>query len=139
METWQALAALIGRILLVVIFLNSGIGKIGNFSGTVQSMIRHGVPFADLALTGAIFCEVVGSIAIMLGYFTRFGAVLLLLFLVPTTYFFHTDFADPMQKIQFMKNLSIFGGLLVLLVMGPGRFSLDHVLHKAPKPAVGDQ
>jgi uncharacterized membrane protein YphA (DoxX/SURF4 family) len=67
-----------------------------------------------------------------LGYFTRFGAVLLLLFLIPTTLIFHGA-DDPGQKIQFMKNVSMFGGLLVLLSAGAGRFSLDYLFRERKK------
>jgi putative oxidoreductase len=128
MEAWKALAALIGRILLALIFLNSGIGKIGNFAGTAQYMAGHGMPYASFFLVGAIFFELVGSITIILGYFARFGAVLILIFLAPTTLIFHNIFVDPKMMIHFMKNVSMFGGLLVLLSAGPGRYSLDHYL-----------
>jgi putative oxidoreductase len=128
MEGWKAFAILIGRILLALIFLQSGIGKIRNFAGTAQFMANYGMPFATFFLVGAIFFELVGSITIILGYFARFGTVLLLIFLIPTTLIFHTNFTDPMQKIHFMKNLSMFGGFLVLLSVGPGRYSLAHFL-----------
>ena len=133
MDGWRALAALIGRILLVLIFLNSGIGKVGNFGGTAQYMAGHGMPYATFFLVGAIFFEWVGSITIILGYFARFGALLLLIFLIPTTLIFHTNFVDPMQKIHFMKNVSMFGGLLILLSTGAGRYSLDYLLRKGGK------
>jgi putative oxidoreductase len=55
------------------------------------------------------------------------------IFLIPTTLIFHTNFADPMQKIQFMKNMSMFGGCLVLLAAGAGRFSLDYFLRGKKK------
>jgi uncharacterized membrane protein YphA (DoxX/SURF4 family) len=119
---------LIGRILLVLIFLNSGIGKIGNFEGTAQYMAKFGMPFPTFFLLGAIFLELVGSITVILGYFTRFGALLLIIFLIPTTLIFHTHFVDPMQKIHFMKNVSMLGGCLILLSAGGGRFSFDHLL-----------
>ena len=95
MEWLKAFAILIGRILLVLIFLNSGIGKIGNFEGTAQYMAKFGMPYTNFFLLGAIFFELVGSITVILGYFTRFGALLLLIFLIPTTLIFHTNFADP--------------------------------------------
>jgi len=133
MEGWKALATLIGRILLALIFLQSGIGKIGNFAGTAQYMASQGMSYATFFLVGAIFFELVGSITIILGYFARFGTLLLLIFLIPTTLIFHTNFADPMQKINFMKNVSMFGGLLVLLAAGAGRYSLDYILRKVGK------
>jgi putative oxidoreductase len=63
----------------------------------------------------------------------RSGALLLAILLIPTTIIFHTDFDDPNQMIHFMKNVSMFGGCLVLLAMGPGRFSLDYLFRKREK------
>lgn len=133
MEWLKAFAILIGRILLALIFLKSGIGKIENFQGTAQYMAGHGMPYTNFFLVGAIFIELVGSITIILGFFTRFGTVLLLIFLIPTTLIFHNIFVDPKMMIQFMKNVSMFGGFLILLVMGPGRFSLDYVFRGKKK------
>ena len=133
MEWLKAFGSLIGRILLVLIFLNSGIGKIGNFEGTAQYMAKFGMPFVNFFLIGAIFLELVGSITAILGYYTRFGALLLLIFLVPTTLIFHANFADRMQVIQFIKNTSMFGGCLFLLCQGPGRFSLDYLFRGKKK------
>jgi putative oxidoreductase len=130
MEKLKALATLIGRILLVLLFLYSGVGKIGNFEGTAQYMAKYGMPFVNFFLVGAIFLECVGSLTIIFGYFTRFGTLLLIIFLIPTTLIFHTNFTDPMQKIHFMKNVSMFGGLLILLSTGAGRYSLDYLLRK---------
>jgi len=124
---------LFGRILLVLIFLKSGIGKIDNFEGTAQYMASYGMPYANFFLVGAIFFELVGSITVILGYFARFGALLLLIFLIPTTLIFHNIFADPKMMIHFMKNVSMFGGLLILLASGAGRFSLDSLLRSKKK------
>jgi len=133
MEWLKSFAILIGRILLVLIFLKSGVGKIENFQGTAQYMASHGMPYTHFFLVGAIFFELVGSITVIFGYFARFGAVLLLIFLVPTTLIFHNIFKDPPMMIQFMKNVSMFGGILVLLAVGPGRFSLDYLLRGKKK------
>jgi putative oxidoreductase len=128
MEWLKAFISLVGRILLVLIFLQSGIGKIGNFGGTAQYMTKYGMPNITFFLLGAIFFELVGSLTVILGYFTRFGALLLIIFLIPTTLIFHTNFADRVQVIMFMKNVSMFGGCLLLLSAGPGRLSLDYFL-----------
>jgi len=133
MEWLKAFFILIGRILLVLIFLNSGIGKVGNFEGTAQYMAKFGMSNTTLFLLGAIVFELLGSITVILGYFTRFGALLLLIFLIPTTLIFHTNFVDPMQKINFMKNVSMFGGCFILLAAGAGRFSLDYLLRGKKK------
>jgi putative oxidoreductase len=133
MEWLKAFGMLIGRILLVLIFLNSGIGKIGNFEGTAQYMAKFWMPLTNFFLIGAIFLELVGSIIVLLGYQARFGALLLLIFLIPTTLIFHTNFADPMQKVHFMKNVSMFGGCLILLASGAGRISLDYLIRGKKK------
>ena len=133
MEWLKSLGSLVGRILLVLIFLNSGIDKIENFDGTAKFMAQYGMPYTSLFLFGAIVFELAGSIFAILGYYTRFGALLLLVFLIPTTIIFHTNFEDPIQIIMFMKNLSMFGGCLVLLAMGPGRFSLDYIFRSRQK------
>jgi len=133
MEWLRSLVTLIGRILFVLIFLNSGIGKIENFDGTAQYMATYGMVYTSFFLFGAIILELVGSISIILGYFTRFGALLLALFLIPVTIIFHTNFDDPIQIIMLMKNISMFGGCLILLGMGAGRFSLDYLFRGRQK------
>ena len=127
MEWVKAVAMLIGRILLVLIFIKSGLGKIENFAGTAQYMAKAGMPYTTYFLLGAIFHELAGSIAIALGFLTRIGAFMLLVFLVPTTLIFHGNFADQGQVIHFMKNVSMFGGCLFLLGAGPGRLSIDYL------------
>jgi putative oxidoreductase len=133
MEWLKSLATLVGRILLVLIFLNAGIDKIEGFEGTAKFMAEYGMPYTSLFLFGAIIFELAGSIFVILGYYARFGALLLLIFLIPTTIIFHTNFGDPNQVIHFMKNVSMFGGCLVLLSMGPGRFSLDYIFRGRQK------
>jgi putative oxidoreductase len=133
MEWLKSLLSLVGRILLVLIFLNSGINKIENFEGTATYMAQYGMPYTSLFLFGAIIFELAGSVLVILGYYARFGVLLLVIFLIPTTIIFHTNFEDPNQIIHFMKNLSMFGGCLVLLGMGPGRFSLDYIFRRRPR------
>ena len=133
MEWLKAFPMLFGRILLVLIFLQSGVGKIDHFDKTAQFMASQGMPYANFFLVGAIFFELVGSVTVILGYFTRFGTLLLLIFLIPTTLIFHTNFADQIQMIMFMKNVSMFGGCLILLAAGAGRFSLDSLLRSKKK------
>ena len=127
MEWVKALLMLIGRILMVLIFLNSGIGKIGNFAETAQLMAKFGMPYTPFFLLGSIFLELVGGLSIVLGHFTRLGTLLIILFLIPATLIFHTDFGDRIQMIMFMKNVSMLGGCLFLLGAGPGRLSLDYL------------
>ncbi|MCJ7497089.1 MAG: DoxX family protein [candidate division Zixibacteria bacterium] len=116
---------LIARILLCAIFIQSGVGKIMDPSGTQQYMAAYGMPLTGLFLIGAIFCEIFGSLSILLGFKARLGATLLVIFMIPTTLIFHTKLSDQVQMIMFMKNLAIIGGLLMVAYFGSGPISLD--------------
>jgi len=128
----QGVVAVIGRILLSTIFLMSALGnKIPNFSAVAGSMAKEGVPAPQLMLVGAIAFLIAGSLSVVLGFKARIGAALLLVFLVLATYFYH-DFwtvSDPQVKqeqiIQFMKNLSMIGAMLLIITNGTGPMSLD--------------
>lgn len=119
-EKFQNYASLLGRILMAAIFVMSGLGKIANPQGTQQYMAAMGMPMTGFFLIGAIFLELVGAISLVLGYWTRAGAVLLIIFMIPATLIFHTNFSDQVQVIMFVKNLAMTGGLLTVLAFGPG-------------------
>lgn len=121
----MGIVALVGRVLLSLIFVLSGLNKVNHFFATQQTMAEHGMPMTALFLLGAIFVEVVGGLSVLVGYRARIGATALALFMVPTTLIFHTDFANQIQMIMFMKNLSITGGLLMVVAHGSGAVSLD--------------
>ncbi|UBF24230.1 DoxX family protein [Kovacikia minuta CCNUW1] len=125
MQKWILLLA---RILLSAIFLKSGFDKITGYAATQQFMAAAGLPFAALLLPLTILIELLGGLSILLGYKARWGALVLFLFLIPTTLVFHTDFSQRIQVIQFMKNLAIMGGLLMLYGTEPGTVSLDEKL-----------
>jgi putative oxidoreductase len=117
---------LIGRILLGAIFLISGISKIADPQGTQQYMQAMGMTWATtLFYMGAIVIEVGGGLSLLLGYWTRAGALALMLFMIPTTLIFHTNFGDQNQMIHFLKNLAMFGGLFYVAAYGAGPLSLD--------------
>lgn len=123
-------APLAGRILLSLIFLLSGIGKIGNFAGTAGYMAAKGMPLVPLLLLGAIAFEIGGGLSLLVGYKARLGALLLIVFLVPTTVIFHNFLAAQgpereMQMVNFLKNLGILGGLSLVLAYGSGPLSID--------------
>jgi len=126
-------ASLIGRVLLCAIFLMSGMGKITDPAGTQAYMASHHMPYTAVLLVGAILLELGGGLSLLLGLKARWGALALVVFLVPTTLIFHTNFAERLQVIQFMKNLAILGGLLTLAAFGPGPISLDAMLRRAEK------
>ena len=129
------LALLIGRVLMSVIFLGAGISKIADFAGATGYMSTRPA-FANMEgalpiLAGlAVFAEVGGGLSLLLGCFTRLGAIGLVLFMIPTTFIFHNYWTYPVgaqtvQQVMFLKNVAITGALLVLSVAGPGAFSVD--------------
>ena len=117
--------ALTGRILLAVIFLLSGLGKLADPAGTAAYVASAGLPAPVLAAWGAAILETVGGIALIAGFRTRIVALALAGFSVIAAVFFHAQFADQNQMIHFLKNLAIAGGLLQLAAFGPGRFALS--------------
>lgn len=128
----QAVLSVTGRLFLSAIFVMSVVGnKIPNFEQVTGYMAANGVPAPNILLPGAIVFLLVGSASLILGYRARVGAVLLFVFLGLANYYFH-DFwtltdsqAVQMQTIQFLKNLSIMGGLLLVMANGVGPASLD--------------
>jgi putative oxidoreductase len=136
-EVLRGLTSVAGRVALAAIFLLAAVGnKIPNYSAVAQFMGAEGVPAPRLLLAGAIVFLIVGGVSVIVGYKARFGAGLLLVFLVLATYYFH-DFwtlSDPKaqqeQMIQFFKNLSLMGAMLSLMANGPGAWSLDAATEK---------
>jgi len=123
-STVQKVSELAGRILLSVLFLLSGLGKIGAYAGTAAYMSSLGVPGALLPLV--IATEVLGALAIIVGWNTRVIALLLGGFSLLTAAIFHNNFADQIQMFMFLKNVSIAGGYLLLVANGAGPLSIDH-------------
>lgn len=114
---------LAGRILLAHIFLLAGINKISGYAGTLGYMEAMGVPGMLLPLV--ILLEIGGAVALIIGWQTRWAAYALAAFSIAAALIFHSNFAEQMQSILFMKNLAMAGGLLILAVHGAGAFSLD--------------
>ena len=142
MTTLFGMLALLGRLMLVAIFLMSAVGqKIPKFSDTAASMASEGVPLPKVMLAGAILFLLAGGLSVAAGFKARIGATLLLVFLLLATYYFH-DFwtqeepqAKQMQMIHFWKNISMMGALLLIIAHGPGLMSLDGRMI-ARRPAV---
>jgi len=122
-------AELGGRLLIAVIFITAGYGKIEGYAATQSYMAAMGVPAALLPLV--IATELGGGLLIALGLFTRLAAIGLAGFSILAAVLFHANFTDPMNQIMFMKNLAIAGGFLFLVLNGAGRISLDHRLERA--------
>ncbi|WP_216919856.1 DoxX family protein [Synechococcus sp. CCAP 1479/9] len=109
----------IARVLLCLVFLHAVIGKLTGFGAVAERIASRGIPLAPVLLAAAVVLMVVGSVLVISGVRSRLGAILLLLFLVPTTLLFHNDVADPQERIQLLKNLSIMGGLLLVAERRP--------------------
>ena len=119
---------LLGRILLVLLFILSGVGKIFNYAGTQAFMSSMGIPGIFLAPTIAL--ETLGALLIVIGYKTRILAFVLAGFTIATAVVFHMDFSNQMQMIMFNKNIAIAGGLFILTAVGGGKYSLDTYFNK---------
>ncbi len=124
MDKLNPYLGLAGRVLLAITFVVAGYGKIGGYAGTQGYMDSMGVPGMLLPLV--IILELGGGLAIIAGWQTRIVAILLAGFTLLAAFTFHLDFADRMQSILFMKNVSIAGGFLLLAAYGPGALALDN-------------
>ena len=113
----------IARIFIAIIFLMSGLNKIGNYGNTAYWMEAVGVP--SLFLPIVIALEIVGGLAIILGWKARIFSFLLAGFCMLSAIVFHSNFADQNEMINFMKNIAIAGGFLTITINGAGSFSVD--------------
>jgi putative oxidoreductase len=121
---------LIGRLLLVALFLPAGISKLSGFAGTVGYISSVGLPLPTLGAALALIVEIVGSLALLAGFQTRIAALVLAAFTLVASFFFHAYWgAAPdqafVQQLLFFKNIAVVGGLLVLAAQGAGGWSLD--------------
>lgn len=127
MQNWTAL---IGRILVAYLFIPAGIGKLTGFAGTVGYIASKGLPMPEVLAALAIVVEIGAGVALLVGYKTRWAALLLALFTLSAAVFFHNYWGVPadqqmMQQLMFGKNLGIAGGLLALAAFGAAALSLD--------------
>ncbi|MFA0791407.1 DoxX family protein [Microbulbifer echini] len=119
---------LVGRVLMSLLFIFAGWNKIGGYKMTEAFMVSMGIPALLLPLV--IIVELLGGLAILLGFFTRFSAIILFLFCLASAWIVHYSPEDPGEMTSFMKNITIAGGYLILACAGAGRFSLDHWIRK---------
>ena len=130
MTSLQNPLALIGRLLLAYLFIPAGIGKIGGFAGTAGYIASKGLPMPEVGAALAIVIEIGLGLLLLVGFQTRWAALILSLFTLAAGFFFHNYWAVPadqamMQSLLFNKNLAIVGGLLAFAAFGAGAFSLD--------------
>ena len=117
--------AAVGRVMIAVLFILSGLGKIGAFSATQGYISSVGLPFPLFSYLLAVAVETVGGTLLLVGYQTRIVSGGIAIFTLATALVFHTDFSDPNQMTHFLKNFAIAGGLLQIAAFGAGAFSLD--------------
>lgn len=122
--------ALLGRILLALLFIPAGVGKLTGFAGTVAYTASAGVPLPQVAVALALVVEIVGGLALLLGWQTRWAALALALFTLLASFFFHKFWSLPaeqagMQQLLFYKNIAVVGGLFAFAAFGAGALSVD--------------
>lgn len=135
MHAVRGFLSVIARLMIVAIFLTAGAGKVMDYKGVVEKMAAEGVPSPSILLGGAIAFLILGSLSIVLGFWGRFGALLLLVFLGAATYYFHDFWKLPpdtppermqLEVISCFKNLALMGAMLFLIANGTGPWSLDN-------------
>ena len=130
LNSLQAPLSLIGRLLLALLFVPAGYGKLTHFEGTVGYITSGGLPLPAVAAAVAILAELGCGLALLVGFKARWAALALALFTLVATFVFHNFWAVPeaaqmVQKLMFFKNIAVVGGLLTVAAWGAGALSLD--------------
>lgn len=128
--TLQNPLALVGRILIALLFIPAGFGKISGFAGTVGYATSVGMPMPTVAVAVGLLIELLGGLALLFGFGTRIAALALAVFTLMASFFFHAYWALPadqqmMQQLLFFKNVAVTGGLLAFAAFGAGAWSVD--------------
>lgn len=116
---------LAARICLCLIFFKAGVSHILGFGETVEMMTKQGLPLANILLAVTVLFQILGAVSLLLGYQVKIGSILLIIFLIPASLVFHNFIADPSQINDFLKNIGLIGGLLMLIYAGSGALSID--------------
>lgn len=130
MNSLNNLFLLLARVLMAALFIPAGVAKISGFQGTVGYIASKGLPLPEAGAVAAIVVEVAVAAALLIGWRTRWAALILAAFTAAAAVFFHAYWAMPadqqaMQSISFWKNVGIVGGLLAIAAAGGGRWSAD--------------
>jgi putative oxidoreductase len=115
----------LGRLFLSILFLSSGLSKLGSAAGTMAYIASAGLPLPGMAYALTVVVEIGGGLLLLVGFQARLAAAVLAFFTLAAAIFFHRDFADQNQMIHFLKNVAITGGLLQVAAWGAGRWSFD--------------
>lgn len=120
-----SLAILVGRILLSIMFIVAGYGKLTAIGGTAGWFASLGLPAPTVLTVVVGLIELIGGLAVLVGYQTRIAALVLAAFTIGATLIAHTNLSDQVQQLFFLKNLAITGGFLALAASGAGALSVD--------------
>jgi len=139
-DSFKTPLVVVGRILLALMFILAGFGKLTNLEGTAGYIASGGLPFPALLAVVVGLLELVGGIAVAIGFQTRWAALALGLFTLAASVLFHKFWAVPadqamVQQLMFMKNLSVAGGLFFVAAMSAGPASVDAKLGLVPRTA----
>ena len=127
---------LAARVCLCLIFLKAGVSHIIDYGSTVEMMSNNGLPIPDVLLIFTIVFQLLGGLALLLGYKVKIGSLLLIAFLIPATLVFH----NPVGDINgFLKNIGLIGGLLMVMYAGAGALSIDSSLAKKERQQNHDE
>jgi putative oxidoreductase len=129
------LATVLGRILIALIFILGGIGKLGVPDRTVAEMASHGVPLANILIWGVVAVELGGGLLLIAGLFTRWIALALFFYTFVLAIMFHAYWAEPAAQMRtqhaaFFEHLAMMGGMLFAVVFGAGGYSVDALLRR---------
>ena len=129
--------ALVARILLAILFVQGGYGKLfgGGMAGTLTNMTNHGIPFANILVWGAVAVELGVGLCLMAGLFARWAALILAAYTVALGLIFHAYWQAPaaearFERIIFFNHISIIGGMLAIVAFGAGCWSLDAAMRR---------
>ncbi|MEY3421107.1 MAG: hypothetical protein RIR48_1396 [Bacteroidota bacterium] len=135
------IAELIARIWIAFVFIYEALDALVFFNKTKATMTAYGILWQqDLVLKVTIFMLLLGGILVLIGYFSRVGATLLLAYWLPMTLIVYSFWDDPgdlrrLHALYFMRNLALCGGLLLLIANGAGKYSIKRLIYimKLPK------
>jgi putative oxidoreductase len=142
MSAVEKFVPVLGRVLLALVFVLSGFGKIWGIDATATQMASHGIPLPNVLVYGVIALEFGGGLALMLGLFTRPLALIFAIYLLVLALVFHGYWAMPVaemhaQRVAFLEHLAMLGGMLYVFVFGPGPISVDALVGlERPRAAI---
>ena len=130
LNQWKNPLDLLGRVMIALLFVPAGLQKISGFAGTVGYAASVGMPMPQVAVAVGLVIEIVGGLAILLGWQTRWAALILGFFTLVASFFFHNFWGVPaeasmMQQLLFWKNIAVVGGLLGYAAHGAAGWSVD--------------